>query len=103
MKWSAFQAPYWLVEFKSEEDVKQLSRRSVSLRCCTELWGCAKNMEELHDKLKPSLSGLPKSYFDCNKTFKIEVETFCKHLTQKEKVTKLEVCMRVMNIMYFVY
>lgn len=81
-----------MVEFKSEADVKQLSRRSVSLRCCTELWGYAKSVEELHSKLKSSLPVLSESYFDSDKTFKIEVETFCKHITQKQKIAKLEVC-----------
>lgn len=85
------------MEFKTEEDVKRITSRSVSLRCCTELWAYAKSVEELHHNLKSSLPGLPQSYFDCDKTFKIEVETFCKHITQKEKVAKLEVRVNLVN------
>lgn len=32
-----------------------------------------------------------ESYFHPDNSFKIEVETFCKHFSQKEKVAKIEV------------
>ncbi|XP_057651094.1 tRNA (guanine(10)-N2)-methyltransferase homolog [Diorhabda carinulata] len=82
--------PYWIVEFSSEDDVKLLASRSVSLRNCIELWAHAKSIPAIHDKLKNYPLQLYKSHFDANKSFKIEVETFCRHFTQKEKVDKLE-------------
>ncbi|CAG9826079.1 unnamed protein product [Diabrotica balteata] len=82
--------PYWIVEFNSEEDVKLLASRSVSLRNCLELWAHANTVPELHNKMKKYPHNLLQSHFNPNKSFKIEVETFCRHFTQKEKVEKLE-------------
>ncbi|KAJ8942253.1 hypothetical protein NQ318_003100 [Aromia moschata] len=82
--------PYWIVEFASENDVKLLASRSVSLRNCIELWGHANNLQKLHEKLKFYPQNLIDQYFQPDKSFKIEVETFCKHFTQKEKVNKIE-------------
>lgn len=83
------QEPYWLVEFKSESDVKLLASRSVLLKNCLELWGFEGSVEVLHEKLKNLPSELTKPHFI--KPFKIEVETFGKHFTQREKVLKIEV------------
>lgn len=82
--------PYWIVQFNSESDVKLLASRSVSLRNCLELWAHAKTIPDLHNKLKNYPINSLKPYFQPNKSFKIEVETFCRHFTQKEKVNKLE-------------
>lgn len=91
---SLFQEPYWIVEFKSESDVKLLASRSVSLKNCLELWGYANNIQVLHNKLKKLPSDVSKQHFQTNKSFKIEVETFCKHFSQKEKIEKIEVIQR---------
>ncbi|KAJ8970387.1 hypothetical protein NQ314_001255 [Rhamnusium bicolor] len=77
--------PYWIVEFASENDVKLLASRSVSLRNCLELWGHARDLQKLHEKLKCYPKNLMEPYFQPNRSFKIEVETFCKHFTQKRK------------------
>ncbi|KAJ8921986.1 hypothetical protein NQ315_008623 [Exocentrus adspersus] len=82
--------PYWIVEFASERDVQLLASRSVSLRNCLELWGHEKEVWKLHEKLKCYPRNLMDPYLQPNKSFKIEVETFCKHFTQKEKVDKIE-------------
>lgn len=36
-------------------------------------------------------------HFDGSRSFKIEVETFCRHFTQKEKVAKLEVIIYIIE------
>ncbi|CAG9859883.1 unnamed protein product [Phyllotreta striolata] len=82
--------PYWLVEFNSENDVKLLASRSVSLKNCMELWAHGKTVSELHRKMKEYPMHLIKHYFEPSKSFKIEVETFCKHVSQQEKVSKIE-------------
>ncbi|KAI4457392.1 rna methylase-related [Holotrichia oblita] len=82
--------PYWLVKFKSEDDVKLLTNRSVSLRSCMELWAYSDTIEDLHRQMKQYPYELQAPYMQENQSFKIEVETFCKHFTQKEKVDKLE-------------
>ncbi|KAJ3664594.1 hypothetical protein Zmor_000150 [Zophobas morio] len=83
-------APYWIVESASETDLKRLVNRSVSIRSCFELWAHAKNIDDLHQKLRNYPRHLMEPYFQKDLSFKIQVETFCKHLTQKEKVNKLE-------------
>lgn len=79
------------MKFSSEEDVKLLTSRSVSLRSCLELWGHATNLESLHKKIRNLPTEKIKPHFSSDKSFKIEVETFCKHFSHKEKVAKLEV------------
>lgn len=106
--------PYWVVELPSEECVKKIASRSVLLKNCIELWGRAKSEARLHENLQSALnnvtgswigidedsdgsdinicpSDLLKACSDGEKSFKIEVETFCKHFTMKEKVDKIEV------------
>lgn len=81
-----------MVEFKSENDIKQLANRSVSLRSAIELWAWAKDIEQLHKNLQQYCkNNTIERFFSPDKTFKIEVETFCKHFSQKEKVAKIEV------------
>ncbi|KAJ8974635.1 hypothetical protein NQ317_019869 [Molorchus minor] len=82
--------PFWIVQFSSENDIKLLASRSVSLRNCLELWCHAKSIPQLHDKLKCFPRNLMEQHFKSNRSFKIEVETFCKHFTQAEKINKIE-------------
>lgn len=82
--------PYWIVEFAKEDDVRLLAHRSVSIRSCIELWGYADNLETLHQQLKSYPKELMEQYLKPDLSFKVEVETFCKHFTQKEKVDKIE-------------
>ncbi|XP_008201367.1 tRNA (guanine(10)-N2)-methyltransferase homolog [Tribolium castaneum] len=83
-------APYWIVEFESESDLKRLVSRSVSIRSCMELWAHAKDIQSLHCQLQNFPKQLMEPYFQPHLSFKIEVETFCRHFSQKEKINKLE-------------
>lgn len=56
-----------------------------------ELWAWATDIPTLHKNLQLYQNNEVQSYFQPDKTFKIEVETFCKHISQKEKVAKIEV------------
>lgn len=82
--------PYWIVEFNKEEDVKLLASRSLSIRYCLELWGHAKSMEDLHRDIKTLPTAFFEDHLQPNRTFKIAVQSFCKHLTQADKVTKIQ-------------
>ncbi|XP_053605271.1 tRNA (guanine(10)-N2)-methyltransferase homolog [Plodia interpunctella] len=105
------QKPYWIVELPTEECVKKIASRSVLLKNCIELWSRAKTEEQLHQNLRSALqnksgtwlgtsshnvdshvcpSELIEGCCPADKSFKVEVETFCKHFTMKEKVTKIE-------------
>lgn len=80
--------PYWIIETPSEKIVHEIASRAVSLRFCLELWANGKNYEELHSNLKTYPPEHIKLYSD--KSFKIIVETFCKHFSQYEKIQKIE-------------
>lgn len=71
--------------------MKKLANRSVSLRSCMELWAWAQDIPTLHKNLQLYPKCSMETYFHPEKTFKIEVETFCKHISQSEKVAKIEV------------
>lgn len=113
--------PYWIVELPSEEHVKKIASRSVLIKNCIELWSHAKTQIQLHENLRKAIqnyggtwitlqnsndngnhvshicpSELIKACSGCDKSFKIDVETFCKHFTMKEKVEKIEV-----NLFFF--
>ncbi|XP_046396583.1 tRNA (guanine(10)-N2)-methyltransferase homolog [Ischnura elegans] len=82
--------PYVIAELPSEESVKLLASRSVSLRCAVELWARAKTRDGLHEEMKAFPSERTSSYFSADKSFRVTVETFCKTISQKEKVEKIE-------------
>uniref|UniRef100_A0A1E1W0E6 tRNA (guanine(10)-N(2))-methyltransferase TRMT11 N-terminal domain-containing protein n=1 Tax=Pectinophora gossypiella TaxID=13191 RepID=A0A1E1W0E6_PECGO len=109
------QKPYWIVEFPSDECVKKITSRSVLLKNCIELWSRAKTDRQLHINLKKAWENTSSKWIipensdsvasdthicpkdliqtccDSGLSFKIVVETFCKHFTMKEKVEKIEV------------
>ncbi|KAL4703207.1 hypothetical protein ACJJTC_004883 [Scirpophaga incertulas] len=109
----SIEKPYWIVELPSEECVKKLASRSILLKNCIELWSLAKSISLLHENLKNAIcnksdkwilkedsdskltkqicpSSLIEACTSPNKSFKLKVETFCKHFTMKEKVSKIE-------------
>ncbi|KAL6253458.1 hypothetical protein P5V15_015304 [Pogonomyrmex californicus] len=68
-----------------------IASRAVSLRFCLELWAQGKQNEDLHDSLKTYLIKNTETIAkDKKKSFKIIVETFCKHFSQREKINKIE-------------
>ncbi|XP_055376506.1 tRNA (guanine(10)-N2)-methyltransferase homolog isoform X2 [Condylostylus longicornis] len=83
--------PYWIVELPNEEEAKKLASRSVSMRCILELWSYGKR-DEMHSNLKKYIKEHKETeqYFCEKLSFKINVETYNKHFTQKEKVQKIE-------------
>ncbi|KAI4477978.1 PREDICTED: tRNA (guanine(10)-N2)-methyltransferase homolog isoform X1 [Polistes canadensis] len=82
--------PYWIVDISSEKTVHKIASRAVSLRFCLELWANEKDYDELHNNLKNYPLEQIKMYTDKEKSFKIIVETFCKHFSQYEKIQKIE-------------
>ncbi|XP_034941114.1 LOW QUALITY PROTEIN: tRNA (guanine(10)-N2)-methyltransferase homolog [Chelonus insularis] len=82
--------PYWIVECHSESIVQKIASRCVSMKFCMELWAEAKNFGEFHRALKQYPRERSNVYGSKDQSFKIIVETFCKHITQTEKVNKIE-------------
>lgn len=110
----SIEKPYWIVELPSEDCIKKIASRSVLVKNCIELWSRAKTESQLHTNLRNSLkntcgrwltdnssNNISDSYIcpkelietccESKKSFKVEVETFCKHYSMKEKVEKIEV------------
>lgn len=107
--------PYWIVELPSEECVRKIASRSILVKNCIELWSSATTEASLHQNLKNALnnntgtwltpenttngkcdthvcpSELITACCDAKKSFKVDIETFCKHFSLKEKVEKVEV------------
>ncbi|XP_012286221.1 tRNA (guanine(10)-N2)-methyltransferase homolog isoform X2 [Orussus abietinus] len=82
--------PYWIIEVPSESVVHEIARRSVTLRFCLELWADGQGFEEFHDNLRLYSGENIKVHINPDKSFRITVETFCKHFTQQQKVEKIE-------------
>lgn len=73
----------------TETDARKIASRSMSVKFCMELWARGQETEGFHYNLQSYLNAHPETAND--RPFKINVETFCKHFTQKEKVEKIEV------------
>ncbi|XP_059470079.1 tRNA (guanine(10)-N2)-methyltransferase homolog [Neocloeon triangulifer] len=82
--------PYCIVDLPSEEEAKLLASRCISVKSILELWGHGKTVEELHENVKKLPETLTSPYFGADKTFRLVVETFCKSISQKEKVERIE-------------
>lgn len=83
--------PYWIVELFDEKAVHQITSRAISVRFCLELWAQGKQNEDLHKSLKAYSIKNAETFAGDKRSFKIIVETFCKHFSQCEKVDKIEV------------
>ncbi|XP_034250406.1 tRNA (guanine(10)-N2)-methyltransferase homolog isoform X2 [Thrips palmi] len=82
--------PFWIVEVPSEECVKKLASRSISLRGVIELWAHSNNISTLHQQLKALNPNVYQPYLQPHLSFKVEVETFSNHLSLPELVDKIE-------------
>ncbi|XP_011146251.1 tRNA (guanine(10)-N2)-methyltransferase homolog [Harpegnathos saltator] len=82
--------PYWIIDLPDENIIYKIASRAVSLRFCLELWAQGKQTEDLHNSLKAYTAENSKTFIGDKRSFKIIVETFCKHFSQCEKVNKIE-------------
>uniref|UniRef100_A0A2C9GUM1 tRNA (guanine(10)-N(2))-methyltransferase TRMT11 n=1 Tax=Anopheles culicifacies TaxID=139723 RepID=A0A2C9GUM1_9DIPT len=86
--------PFWVVEMADDDAARKLASRSMSLRCIFELWAHSnQGLTNFHNTLREHIETHRKSlasHFDASKSFKITVETYNKHFSQKEKVAKIE-------------
>lgn len=82
-----------MVELPNEDAAKIIAARSISLKCVLELWGHSHSFTQFHkvvEKYVQTNCITVNPYFNAEKTFKITVETYNKHFSQKEKVSKIE-------------
>ncbi|XP_032598263.1 tRNA (guanine(10)-N2)-methyltransferase homolog isoform X2 [Drosophila grimshawi] len=84
--------PFWMVEFPNDETALQYASRSVALRSIIELYSHAHTIPEFHERLRAHVDlhrGELNVHFKAN-SFKVTVETYNKHFSQREKVEKIE-------------
>lgn len=85
--------PFLSIELPSTEHALKLVSRSVAIKCVLEHWADAPTYPQFHSQLN--------EYIDVNReseafkrlqsaTFRITVETFNKHIQQKQKIEKIE-------------
>ncbi|XP_014214410.1 tRNA (guanine(10)-N2)-methyltransferase homolog [Copidosoma floridanum] len=80
--------PFWIIELPSESAARLIADRSVLLKHCIELWSHSNTIHGLHSTLQAIPHNETAPFLTT--TYKIFVETFCKHFTQTEKVEKVE-------------
>lgn len=81
------------MEFPSDESALKLASRSIGLRSIFELWSHGKDYTSFHTCLQSYVDinmAAVKPYFHKDNSFKITIETYNKHFTQREKIQKIE-------------
>lgn len=87
--------PFCHIELPNDGYAKQLAARSISIRCILELWSSATNYTDFHQTLRQYIDANASeeqfaTQFGPDVTYRVTVETYNKHFTQKEKVEKIE-------------
>uniref|UniRef100_A0A1B0D2G0 tRNA (guanine(10)-N(2))-methyltransferase TRMT11 n=1 Tax=Phlebotomus papatasi TaxID=29031 RepID=A0A1B0D2G0_PHLPP len=85
--------PFWIIDLPDEESARKIASRSVSLRCILELWAHAKSIPVLHSHVKEVIQKNPQwgqTIFHRDSSFRMNVETYNKHISQAEKVAKID-------------
>lgn len=85
--------PFWLVELPNEHSARLLASRSISLRCIIEHWSHGTTYAAFHSatlKYITENQAYVEGLCSPNNSFKITVETFNRHLSQPEKIEKIE-------------
>ncbi|KAK7603244.1 hypothetical protein V9T40_003243 [Parthenolecanium corni] len=83
--------PYWIAELPSEDVVKEIARRSVSLKHITELWAWSSTIENLHEQVRKFSDDHLIQCPDLHQiSFKFNVEVYCNTQKYSEKVSKIE-------------
>lgn len=80
--------PYWIVT-STENDLKKIASRSVSLRYVVEIWSSGKCYETFHEKLK-KYEMLDPKLLSADYSFRITVDTYNLHMKHSEKVDRIE-------------
>lgn len=87
------QKPFLFIELLSDEHASLLVSRSVSIRCVLEHWANAASYQLFHSQLQEYIAANRESAkFQQlqSASFRITVETFNKHIQQKQKIEKIE-------------
>ncbi|MBN3319323.1 TRM11 methyltransferase, partial [Atractosteus spatula] len=83
-------SPFWVLSNVSEEDVRNVMKRTVCAKSVFELWGHGRTHQELQLSLKnyPTENMVP--YLKSDSTYKINVYTFNKTVIHQERIQKID-------------
>ncbi|XP_006626081.1 tRNA (guanine(10)-N2)-methyltransferase homolog isoform X1 [Lepisosteus oculatus] len=83
-------SPFWVLSNVSEEDVRNVMKRTVCAKSVFELWGHGRTHQELQLSLKnyPTENMVP--YLKSDSTYKINVYTFNKTVLHQERIQKID-------------
>lgn len=87
------QKPFLFIELLSNEHASLLVSRSLSIRCVMEHWANATSYHLFHSQLQEYIAANRDSanfQHLQSASFRITVETFNKHIQQKQKIEKIE-------------
>jgi tRNA (guanine10-N2)-methyltransferase len=87
---SVSEIPFWIVEDVTENDVRKIASRSLSLRFVVEVWSSGKTYESFHENLKKFCQTADKKFTSADSSFRVTIETYNKHFKQHEKIQKIE-------------
>lgn len=87
--------PFLVIELPNDECAKQLISRSVAIRCILELWSIATSYDGFHQQMKELIelnagNAEFSRLFAKETSFRVTVESYMKHFSQKDKVDKIE-------------
>lgn len=85
---AATEKPYWILQDVTENDLRKIASRSVSLRYIFEVWSSGKNYATFHENLKKFGPTLDEQCRESS--FKVTVETYNKHFKHEEKISKID-------------
>ncbi|CAH2249702.1 tRNA (guanine(10)-N2)-methyltransferase homolog [Pelobates cultripes] len=83
-------SPFCVLHLPSEEMARKLMKRTVCAKSLFELWAHGKSLEELKESLERHPLESMVNYLQSNSTYKINIHTFNKTLSQKEKLSKID-------------
>lgn len=82
--------PLFLVQFASEENARQVTRRSLLIRSVFELWGSGRNQDELETSVKLLPPEIMDPYKKTNYTFKVVVRGFSRKCSAERQLKLYE-------------
>ncbi|RKP19237.1 tRNA guanosine-2'-O-methyltransferase [Rozella allomycis CSF55] len=82
-------SPFWIVSFRSEDDIRKILSRSFLIKCVLEHYACS---EQSLDHLAELVNDIPQDVFEVyrNDTFKFVIDTFATSMSGKEKIDTIE-------------
>lgn len=85
--------PFFVIELPNDDYAFQLASRSISIRSVIEHWSNGSTYDSFHSQLKKYVAANAGNLEFENvleQSFRVTVETYSKHIQQKQKIEKIE-------------